>query len=570
MAYFLRKFNRSRGLYLQICESFRSPDKKNAVQKSVLVPGYVCDLQAKGIPDPVAYYSQLVKEMNDARNEILQENKTPKISSVSPVRHLGYFPVKAILNRLDVANPLDTFFSATRSHFSLYSMIEALVFSRLTEPCSKLKTVDEVFPALYGSYSFSYDQTLSALEFMGANYKKIIEIFTNAVMETYILDTSVGYFDCTNFYFEIDREDDFRRKGPSKENRKDPIVGMGLLLDRNCIPIGMSLYPGNQSEKPVIREVIGDLKKQNNIKGRIVQVADKGLNCSQNIITAAEAGDGYLFSKSVKQLPQKEKDWVFAEGKWTEVYDASGQLLYEYKTCIDDFEYSYRDEKTGNKKRKVKEKRVVTYNRKLARKQTREIQKMVEKAKICQLSQAKKAEYGESAKYCKFQSIDENGTLNGEKAVVELDQEKIDQDLRLCGYNLLVTSELNLTPEEIYSTYHQLSRIEESFRCLKSQLEARPVYLQKEERIKGHFLICYLSVLLERLFQFKVLEKKFGSEQVYDFIRKFNVIKDSNGKWQNLSTASKLISFLAEKYNLPIQNYYLTEKQIEKVLNRAL
>ena len=140
-------------------------------------------------------------------------------------------------------------------------------------------------------------------------------------------DTSHTYFDCTNFYFEIDKEDDFRKNGPSKENRKSPIVGMGLLLDANQIPIGMKLYPGNESEKPIIRNIIDDLKKRNNISGKTIQVADKGLNCAENIMHALKAGDGYIFSKSVKKLPEIEKTWLLLDNDYRNVKNNKGKLL---------------------------------------------------------------------------------------------------------------------------------------------------------------------------------------------------------------------------------------------------
>ena len=145
---------------------------------------------------------------------------------------------------------------------------------------------------------------------MGLKIEKIIEIYNHQIQQRFSFDTSRTYFDCTNFYFEIDKEDDFRRKGPSKENKKEPIVGMGLLLDAHQVPVGMKLFPGNESERPLIRSIIDDLKKRNHISGKTIQVADKGLNCAENILHALKAGDGYLFSKSVKQLPETEKTWV--------------------------------------------------------------------------------------------------------------------------------------------------------------------------------------------------------------------------------------------------------------------
>ncbi len=131
--------------------------------------------------------------------------------------------------------------------------------------------------------NYSYDQMMDGLSYLGSNYEKFVEIFTANTSKEYKIDTSKTYFDCTNFYFEIDREDMFRRKGPSKENKRCPIVGLGLLLDNNQIPIGMKLFPGNASEKPILPSIINSLKNKNNIKGRTIHVADKGLNCAQNI-----------------------------------------------------------------------------------------------------------------------------------------------------------------------------------------------------------------------------------------------------------------------------------------------
>lgn len=196
------------------------------------------------------------------------------------------------------------------------------------------------------------------------------------------------------------------------KNKKEPIVGLGLLLDANQIPIGMKLYPGNESEKPVLRTVIDDLKQRNHISGRTIQVADKGLNCCANI-------------------------------------------LHALKAC-----------------------------------------------------QAKRSEYGNSAKYVSFVPADKTGQKTDGTVKAELNEKAIDNARRLAGYNMIVTSELHMPASDIYAAYHNLWRIEESFRIMKSQLDARPVYLQKEETITGHFLICYLAVLLNENIK-KVLGHRF-------------------------------------------------------------
>ena len=122
------------------------------------------------------------------------------------------------------------------------------------------------------------------------------------------------------------------------KKNKGPIVGLGLLLDANQIPIGMKLFPGNQSEKPVIRNVIDELKTRNSVSGRTIQIADKGLNCSENIFHAVKNGDGYIFSKSVKRPPEKEKTWVLLPNDYRDVKNAKGDVLYRIKECIDDYE----------------------------------------------------------------------------------------------------------------------------------------------------------------------------------------------------------------------------------------
>ena len=265
------------------------------------------------------------------------------------------------------------------------------------------------------------------------------------------------------------------------------------------------MYPGNESEKPVIRDIINKLKKQNNITGRTIHVADKGINCAQNIAFSKINGDGYLFSKSVNGLSKKEKEWVLLEQDFKEAKDKKGKVLYRYKSCIDKFPYTV--EHNGKEVTvHLTEKRLLTYNPELAAKKRYEINRMVEKAKSLTLSQAKKNEYGEAGKYVKF-TDDE-----GKKATVTINQNAIDNDLKFAGYNLLVTSETKMSDQDIYNTYHNLWRIEEAFKIMKSDLDAR-LYCSKEDSIRS-FLICYITVL-ERIFQFKVLENSIPHQKLW-------------------------------------------------------
>ena len=182
-------------------------------------------------------------------------------------------------------------------------------------------------------------------------------------------------------------------------------------------------------------------------------------------------------------------------------------------------------------------------------------------------SQAKRSEFGDSVKYVTFVSADKNGKKTDGKVTIEMNEKAIDNARKLAGYNLMVTSEVSMSAAQIYTAYHNLWRIEESFRIMKSQLDARPVYLQKEDTITGHFLICYLSVVLMRLFQIYALNDKYGTEEIFDFIRDFRVAKISDRKYINLTRSSSFIKALAYETGLPLTSYFLENEGINKVLN---
>ena len=557
MSYFIKETHRKGDLYYQIYEGHYDKSKGYSVQTSYKVLGYLSDLKTQGIDNPKEYFKEEVNRLNLLEKENKKAKRFETIKDTSLKRYVGYFPAKDVLEKLEVRKDLDLFNEVTGFHFSLYEMLCALIFSRLVCPCSKKATFESVMPNLYTEYCFSYDQILEACGYYGIQYEKIVDIFTHRVKEKYGLDTSRTYFDCTNFYFEIDREDDFRRKGPSKENRHDPIVGLGLLLDRNMIPINMTLYPGNESEKPYIRKAIDKMKTGLGVKGRTVQVADKGLNCAENIYETMGYEDGYIFSRSVKKLNAKEEAWVFKED---DVWTKSPSGKYSYKDCEDTFEYSFKDDQGKEIKFSVREKRVVTFNPVLKAKQKREIDKLVAEARAKTLSKAKRSEFGDAAKFVKF--VARNNEDVTAKPVIN--HAAVEEAYKYCGYNMLVTSETDMDSLEIYRVYHNLWRIEETFRAMKTDLETRPVFLQKESTIKGHFLICYLAILIVRLIQFKELNDEFCTNDVINFMRKFIVVRDPSGSdYLNIGEYNKLYDRYNEKYGIMLHLFKLKSRDFK-------
>ena len=572
MRYFVKKSTPSKkGLYLQIYKTNYVPGKGNQ-NKSYKAIGYVSDLIASGIPDPVAYAQNLVDELNSD----LPNRKEMKIGDISSSKNLGYFLIKSMIDYLDFDYILKLMSSNMKFHFNLSDFVRSMIYAQIVNPGSKHKAFEKVMPNIYGTESFSYDQILDTINYIGNDYQKFVELLNISIQKKWKRNTSNAYFDCTNYYFEIDLPKEDRQFGPSKEERHLPIIGQALLLDEDQIPIGMSLYPGNESEKPKIRESIENLKQRFDIDSRIVQVADKGLNCARNIYAASkEANDGYIFSKSVhgKNLSKQEKQWVLLENEnniWNEVKDSNGKLIYKYKECIDTFKYKFTNEEGKCVEFNVKEKRVVSYNPSLARKQKAQIQKQIDKAiAISSLKQASKEEYGDSIKYVNFTSIDKEGEVV--KSIPSLNQEKIDEDLSFAGYNLLVTSEINKSAQDIYNTYHGLWRIEESFRVMKTYLEARPVYLQNKESIYGHFTICYMALTILRLIELKVFNDELPIGQIIEFIRNYNITETLEGSFINNATKSNTLSIIQKRYGLSkLDNIQLRKKDVENILTSEL
>ena len=574
MSYFLRMDKKKKGIYLQMYDRYWDQSLKQARTRCVKSFGYAEDLVE--VEDPIAFYKEYVKKENERNRD---ENRPRAFKEVME-KNIGYFLVSSLIDELKVKEDIDILSSVRNFQFSIYDMITQLICSRIIFPCSKSKTVSAVFPRLYEYSLISEDQIYDGLSFIGENYRKYIELFNHQYERFYKRSYDQLYFDCTNYYFEIDLPKDDRQKGPSKENKKEPIIGQALLLDSDLIPLAMEMYPGNESEKPYIRKIIEEMKTRYKVEGKTVQVADKGLNCARNIYAAVkEADDGYIFSKSIHGtgLSDKEKKWILLENdanRYTDYKDENDQIRFRLKYCVDDFEYSFKEAAEDGKEKtvrfKVREKRIVSYSPALAKKQKAEIMKMVEKASnYSTYKNLSKEELGESTKYIKVINEDPKGKKI--KPQIFLDEDKINEDLSLAGYNLLVTSEIHMDPLVVYETYHNLWKIEECFRITKSFLDGRPAYVQKKETIYGHFLICYLALFLLRVLEIKCFNNKVNTYDIIEFIKDFRVVKKDEDTYINISSNQKVNSKIKQvtgKTNLDA--LFLTRKEIEKLFTKTI
>lgn len=521
---FLKKVRNYKGrIFLQIVHGYRTEEGKTSheVIKSI---GYLDELE-KEYDDPITYFTEIAKQMtseNQSSRTLVFDDKKELEENSSSFRNVGYLALKPILNRLKLDIPCAALQEKHACDHSIYDVLSFLVYSQIINPVSKISSYKKI-QQFFENYQFSEDQMYRSLSYLGNAFESIKDYAYRMTEETYGINTETTYYDGTNFYFEIDQEDDFRRKGPSKENQVSPLVSIGLLLDKDHLPIDVNIYPGNESEKPHFTTVINEMKEKNKIKGKTIYVADKGLNCGNNIIEAIRNNDGYIYSQTVKGSSGMMKMYIENDHGFTPVFDKYGELEYQIKGFVHDVEIPFDHE--GKKlKHKMKQLQVVTWSRKYAEKTRYEREKLIRKAKtlINSPTAFNKEKLGNAANYIKEIAYDKDGEIILSKSELILDQEKIDQEARLDGFYLIVTSETEMKATDVLKAYRGLSHIEETFRVAKLFLKIRPVFLQRTERIKTHVLVCYLSLLILRIMETKVLYNKVSFDEIIHSLRDYN------------------------------------------------
>jgi transposase len=337
------------------------------------------------------------------------------------------------------------------------------------------------------------------------------------IKRLYGRDTSLVYYDVTNYYFETDDlDDDFKKKGISKEHRPNPIVQLGLFMDNNGIPITYQLFPGNTNDCLTFRPNLKKIKMDYDL-GKVVVVSDKGMTTGDNIWYTLSAKDGYVFSMSVRGADKELKDYVLNN-------DGYEWLGTEYKRKSRRYPRTIQVTATNGRKMKkaVNEKQVVFYSEKYDKRAKAERAAALAKAHDLANNPGKytrATSYGAS-KYIKKIDFDkETGEILKATSSLEINEEKLREEEALDGYYVIVTSEMNETDDRIIEMYRGLWRIEESFKVTKSDLEARPVYVSTKDHIEAHFLTCFVSLVIARILEMK-LEHKYSITKLLETLKK--------------------------------------------------
>lgn len=527
---FIEKIRNNGKDYLRLVHAVRKPNKNGEMvsTKKVLLNIGPLDRFDDGMPD----YMERLKKSFQAGNPLIpsllpfcsgqsvSETYRFAIPEGSPdcfghPRLFSHLLLERILEELG----LNTFFSSykgfTKLQFDVYGFAKLLIFGRLLNPASKSATVkqnsDYYEPILS---DFNPDNVYDTLDFLSANQDKIIRRMNTSLRKKAGRSPEIIYYDVTNFYYETEEPDEdlldsegnvlekgLRKMGVCKEERKLPIVQMGLFMDDNGIPIALETFPGNTLDHLTLRPAL-----ERNIDGlefsRFILIADRGICHYGNLLHVKDAGNGYIVSKSLLKTTKEEQAWAYSDEGYL-----STSADFKYKSRI--VKRTVRDE--NGAPRTLEEKVVVYWSRKFQTRSERENKKFLDFLKKLEESPENfRITALQSKSLKRFLKKDCVNRKTGEimnasdiKPLVDFD--RVDKYRKSMGFYQIVTSELTMEPLEVIEKYHGLTQIEDQFRVMKGDLDTRPLFVRTKEHVQAHLLVCMIALILMRIIQKRIL-----------------------------------------------------------------
>ena len=594
MSLFLKQSKFKSGkVYLSIVDGYWKEGKVK--QKVYQKLGYLEDLK-KEFDDPIAHYKNYVDELKKEFEAKITTtfDLTKDNDFEDDTFNVGYACLKKIFQNVDISSVLKDKQYSTKIEYSLSKACELLTYARIIDPGS-IKYTYEHKNQFFEPFDLSLDDLYRSLKPLLECKEDIFKTIWNNTKDKYNRDTSTVFYDCTNYYFEIEYDDDdikdingdiikkgIRKRGPEKNHRPDPIVEMGLLLDSKGFPMSYNIFSGSTSEKETLIPEIRSIKRRHDAD-KVIVVADRGLNCSDNMIALAgidldkENRDGYIYGQSVRGADQEFKNWVLRQDDYkTEkiTNDDGEEIVFKHKSRIYPRKmYVTRDDKGltkgGNKKKQsilVDQKQMVYYSQKYADKQKRDRQMVIEKAKDLIKNPGaytKSTSYG-AAGYVNNIKFDKDTGIVCSGSNLSLNLEKIEEDEKYDGYYSIVTSEEHLSDLELRNIYRGLAKIEETFKITKSEFDARPVNVRLEDHIDAHFLICFIALVLIRILQSEI-NNRYTIKNLLEKIKNFKCTHETGNLYKFIGYKQE-IQYINRKLELNMDKKYDTRENIKKIL----
>ena len=577
MSYRLNKQETKKGVYLTIQEKFWDKEKKRPGTKHHETLGYLHELEKK-YPDPLLHFQEVVTQMNDEQKKNkkirLEINLNEKLPEDSHNRYnLGYAVIMKIYHELE----LDRFFNNKARHenfeYNTNSIMKLLTITRILNPSSKKRSY-EYKDMFFERFDFELHDIYRALSYFSKIGLECQRFISDQINKKIGRDTTLMYFDVTNFHFEIDEPDDFRKRGKEKNNRPDPIVQMALAMDADGIPLYYKLFSGNTHDSKTFIPVFKDVCVRF-APTRVIAVADMGCTSSNNIYFL-KGGDrdkrvnGYVFSFSIRKGSEKFKKYVLDESDYVGRDGKALEENYDFKikSRIEVREIKITMKNGSQKSILIDEKQVVFWSKKYADKASAERAEIIKKALdvIDNPKKHTKSTVRGASAYIKNITFDKKTGEIIEKPGKTLiyDEEKAKEDAKYDGYYCIITSELEMPDHRVIEVYRGLSDIEDNFKVSKSDLDIRPVNVSREDRINAHVLTCFISLVILRLIQ-KKTNYQFTPEQIITCLNNISCSLEHTNLYM-FDYRSNISNTIGETFDIDFTNKRLRLNEIKNIL----
>lgn len=526
-----------------------------------------------GDEDPIEWLKKYVEELNKKKKEktlptIIKkyENNIIELNKINSY-NIGYLFLQQIYYSLKLNKICEQITDKYQFKFDFNSILSNLIYSRIIYPSSKLKTL-ELSKKFIEQPNFEYQHISRALEIIAKEMDFIqAEVYKNA--EKYSKrNNKILYYDCTNFFFEIEEESGLKQYGKSKENRPNPIVQMGLFLDGSGLPLAFDITSGNTNEqvtlKPLEKKIIKDFNTS-----KFVVCTDAGLASIANRKFNDTTSRKFITTQSIKKLKGYLKEWCLDLSKGWKLFGSDKKYNIEKLRSDDNLIEAYKN-KTFYKERWINEdgleqRLIVTYSVKYQEYQKNIREKQLDRAKKLIEKNPKKIGKPKQNDFKRF--IETTVTTDkgevAEENHYEINEEKVNEEAQYDGLYAVCTN-LEDDVNSIIETNHNRWEIEESFRIMKSEFKSRPVYLSRDDRIKAHFVTCFLALLVFRYLE-KKLDNEFTAYEIIDTLRNMNLKLEDDIHYSPNYVRTNLTDKLHEKYGFRTDYEIINSKNLKKI-----
>lgn len=524
--------------------------------------------------DPVLWAKKYIAELNRIEKEETQDILICK----SPIKQIeknnqnvfncGYLFLEKIYYDLKIDEICKSISKRHKFEFDLDNILSRLIYGRIINPSSKLATTEDS-KKFIEQPNFELQHVYRALEIICRENDFIqSELYKNS---SKIIERKKGilYYDCTNFFFEIEQEDELRKYGPSKEHRPNPIVQMGLFMDADGLPLAFNINSGSTNEQQTLTPLEQTIFKDFGLS-KVVVCTDAGLSSNDNRKFNNIENRAFITTQSIKKLKKFLMDWALSPNDWrligsSEMYNIN-DIESDEKNLKDFKDKTFYKERWINENG-LEQRLIVTYSlkyknyqRKIRNAQIDRAQKALNDANF-KLDKCKQTDY---KRFIKKTNVTKDGEVADSK-ILTLDNSVIEKEEKFDGFYGVCTN-LEDDVEDIIKVNHRRWEIEESFRIMKSEFKARPVYLTREDRIRAHFMTCYIALLIHRILE-KKIEEKYTCEEIIDTLREMILVEEKNGNgYTPAYTRTDLTDELHDKFGFRTDFEITSKNKMKKIL----